>query len=726
MSESLLNNSIQYIKSIGPKRAELFNKIGIETIRDLLFYFPTKYLDRSNILSSSKIISFIANGYEGEVTALGKVIDTETFHYGKKQIFKVFFNDATGTFECVWFQGIKFFKNRFKEGEFYAISSKPVLTKYGHLQFTHPDFDKLTANEPDEFMHTGKIIPFYTIPKQLKAGNVGDWSLRRIVHSAVEEYADKCPETLPEVIIGYRHLMEIREAIKTIHFPETNEKLSAAQTRFKYEELFYIETLVAMRKMNYKTKFNGFAFQVFPEPIKAFLKGLPFALTEDQLNVLSEIRKDLESKKPMNRLLQGDVGSGKTVVAVIAMLIASENKKQSVLMAPTEILAHQHYRKLCEYFSQFNIQVAIIIGGQKKSERTKNLALIESGKSPVIIGTHALFEETVKFKDLGLVVIDEQHRFGVVQKYRLIEKGKAPDILVMTATPIPRALSLTIYGDLDVSTIKHLPAGRKEISTAIRHEDKLENIYQFIIDKIKDGYQSYIVYPLVEESEKMDLKAAETYFESLSKTYFKNCKVGLIHGKMHWRDKEKIMMQFADKEFDILISTTVIEVGIDVADANIIVINDANRFGLSQLHQLRGRVGRSSKQAYCILISNFARPLNPDKFDFSFKFLSNAQIEKQKAAIRLGAMVKFSSGFKLSEIDFKLRGPGDIFGTKQSGFPDLKYADIVADQAILINAKEDAFKIIDSDNTLSKPEYQIIRKVLKQNYWKSIQYSQIA
>ena len=683
-------------------------------------------MDRSNILSSSKIINYIANGYDGEVTVLGKVIDSESFNYGKRQVFKVFFNDETGTFECVWFQGIKYFKNRFKEGEFYAISAKPVLTKYGHLQFTHPDFDKLTANEPDEFMHTGKIIPFYTIPKQLKAGNVGDWSLRRIVHSAVEDYADKCTETLPEVIIGHRQLMEIREAIKTIHFPESQEKLSAAQTRFKYEELFYIETLVALRKMNYKTKLNGFAFNIFPKPIKQFLDSLPFELTEDQLKVLSEIRKDLECEKPMNRLLQGDVGSGKTVVAVIAMLIAAENKKQAVLMAPTEILAHQHYRKLCEYFEQFNIKVVIVIGGQKKSERLKNLEMIENGESLIIVGTHALFEETVKFKDLGLVVIDEQHRFGVVQKYRLIEKGKAPDILVMTATPIPRALSLTIYGDLDVSTIKHLPAGRKEISTAIRHEDKLENIYNFIIDKIKDGYQSYIVYPLVEESEKIDLKAAETYFEELSKTYFKNYKVGLIHGKMHWRDKESIMLQFANKEFDILISTTVIEVGIDVADANIIVINDANRFGLSQLHQLRGRVGRSSKQAYCILISNFSRIINPNKFDFSFKYLSNAQIDRQKAAIRLSAMVKFSSGFKLSEIDFKLRGPGDIFGTKQSGFPELKFADIVTDQSILIKAKEDAFKIIDSDNHLTKPEYQIMREVLKQNYLESIKYSQIA
>ncbi len=726
MNSSPLNNSIQFLKSVGPKRAELFKKIGVETIRDLLFYFPSKHLDRSTILTSSKVIKYLANGYDGEVTSLGKVIDTETIRFGKKQIFKVYFSDVTGTFEGVWFQGIKYFTNRFKEGEYYAISAKPVLTKYGHLQFTHPDFDKLTENEPEEFMHTGKIIPFYSIPKQLKAGNLGDWSLRRIIHSAVEEYADYCTESLPKSLIQKRELMGIKSAIKSIHFPQDSSQLSGAIIRFKYEELFYIETLVALRRVNYKTKLNGYSFKIIPEPIKLFLDNLPFGLTEDQLNVLTEIRTDMQSPKPMNRLLQGDVGSGKTVVAAIAMIIAAKNKKQSVLMAPTEILAHQHYRKLGDYFSLLGIKTAILIGGQNKSERTKNLALIESGESLVIIGTHALFEEKVKFYDLGFVVIDEQHRFGVVQKYKLVTKGKAPDILVMTATPIPRALSLTIYGDLDISTIKHLPADRKEISTAIRHEDKLENIYKFIIDKIKDGYQSYIVYPLVEESEKMDLKAAETYFDSLSKTFFKDCKVGLIHGKMHWRDKEEAMNRFAKKEFDILISTTVIEVGIDVPDANIILINDANRFGLSQLHQLRGRVGRSSKQAYCILISNFSRPINPNRFDFSFKYLSNAQIEKQKAAIRLSAMVKFSDGFKLSEIDFKLRGPGDIFGTKQSGFPDLKFADIVSDQAILINAKEDAFAIIETDNNLSKPEYQIMREVLKQNYWKSIQYSQIA
>ena len=720
-------NSIQYLKSVGPKRAEAFRKVGINRIKDILYFFPSSYLDRSSILSSAQVYKYVIQGFEGEVTLLGKVFETEEIHYGKKRIFKVTFRDESGFFECVWFHGIKFFRDRFKEDDYYALSAKPVITKYGHLQFVHPDFDKLSENEPEEFVNTGKIISFYRLPKSLRNTLIGDFQIRKIINTAVKEYAGFLPETLPGFLLEENKICGIHEAIENIHLPQSHEKLHEAKRRFKYEELFYIESLVAVKHYNYKNKIEGIKFAAKPKPLKLFLDSLPFELTNAQLKVLSEIRKDMESTEPMNRLLQGDVGSGKTIVALIAMIIAASDGYQSVLMAPTEILANQHYKKIKELVSILKLRVGLLIGGMKAKEKRELLYDLEAGEIDIVVGTHALFEDPVIFKNLGFVVIDEQHRFGVIQKSRLIQKGKAPDTLVMTATPIPRALTLTVYGDLDVSVIDEMPKNRKPIKTALRKEKSLFDIYKFISDMHeKEGYQTYIVYPLVEESEKIELKAAETYYKSLKKEYFSHLNLGLIHGKMHWRDKDKIMLDFARKKIDVLISTTVIEVGIDVPDANIILINDAERFGLSQLHQLRGRVGRSDKQAYCILVTGIEKPINTDKINFDFKYLSRQQIEKNKTVIRLSAMVNFTDGFKLSEIDLKLRGPGDIFGTKQSGFPELKYADIIEDKDLLIKAKEDAFAIISSDHSLREKEHQIIKETIKTSYADKISYTRIA
>ncbi|NOX17571.1 MAG: ATP-dependent DNA helicase RecG, partial [Chlorobi bacterium] len=685
-----LYNSIQYLKSVGPKRAEAFRKVGIARIKDVLYFFPSSYLDRSSILSSAQVYKYVIQGFEGEVTLLGKVFETEEIHYGKKSIFKVTFRDESGFFECVWFHGIKFFRDRFKEDDFYALSAKPTITKYGHLQFVHPDFDKLSENEPEEFVNTGKIISFYRLPKTLRNTLIGDFQIRKIINAAVTEYAGYLTETLPELLLKENRLCNIREAITNIHFPENPDKLKAAKERFKYEELFYIESLVALKHYNYKNKISGIKFNVNAKPLKKFLDSLPFELTDAQLKVLSEIRKDMESPEPMNRLLQGDVGSGKTIVALIAMIIAATDGYQAVLMAPTEILANQHYKKVAELVKILKLRVGLLIGGMKAKEKRELLYDLAAGEIDLVIGTHALFEDPVVFKNLGFIVIDEQHRFGVIQKSRLIQKGIAPDTLVMTATPIPRALTLTVYGDLDVSVIDEMPKNRKPIKTALRKEKSLSDIYNFISDMNRDeGYQAYIVYPLVEESEKIELKAAETYYKSLKEEYFSHLNVGLIHGRMRWQEKDQIMIDFAQKKIDVLISTTVIEVGVDVPDANIILINDAERFGLSQLHQLRGRVGRSDKQAYCILVTGIEKPINVEKISYDFKYLSRRQIEKNKTVIRLSAMVNFSDGFKLSEIDLKLRGPGDIFGTKQSGFPELKYADIIEDKNLLIKAKED-------------------------------------
>lgn len=729
--EDILKNSVQFLKSIGPKRAEAFKAIGIVTIRDLLFFFPSKHLDRTTILSAVKAYGYLINGYVGEFTIIGKVYDVETIRFRQKQILKVQFRDSTGFFESVWFQGINYFSSLFREGDLYALSGKPALSKYGNLQFTHPDFDRITEDESESLFNTGRVIPFYRIPKDLKQKNIGDFSLRKIIGSAVENYAHLISETLPSEIISNNKLPVLSEAVKNYHFPENEELLKAARYRMKFEEIFYIEILIALRKHNFKTHQSGSSMKIKTHLVVEFLKTLPFQLTKSQLKVLSEIKKDMEMPYPMNRLLQGDVGSGKTIVALIAMLIAIDNGYQAVLMAPTEILADQHAKNISRMMNSFSkifqeriIKVSLLLGGQRKSKKSKTFSTVELKESDIIIGTHALFEEDVEFRNLGLVIVDEQHRFGVEQRAKLLNKSKTPDVIVMSATPIPRTLSMTIYGDLDVSTISEMPKDRIPIKTFLRGENKLPDIYNFIVEKIKKGYQAFIVYPLVEESEKLELKSALTYFQSLTETYFKDIKVGLIHGRMSWKEKEEVMAHFFAKQFDVLISTTVIEVGIDIPDANIMVINDAHRFGLSQLHQLRGRIGRSNKQGYCILVSK-EEYLASDQFT-DINYLSPAQIEKHRTIIRLRTMGLYLDGFKISEIDLKLRGPGDVFGTAQSGFPELRHIDIVNDTDIITSAKVAAFNIVKNDPHLNDDNNSVIRKNLIDHYSNNLKYAKIA
>ena len=728
-----LNQSVQYLKSIGPKRAESFRKIGIETIHDLLFYFPSRHLDRTTTLSAAKAYGYLMNGYDGELTIIGKVEDIEKRNFNRKEILKIQFRDATGYFECVWFQGAKYFSNIFNVGDIFAVSGKTSISKYGNLQFTHPDFDRITEDESVSFLNTGKIIPFYRIPKELKVTNLGDLSIRRILKYAVDNYVELLTENLPQSLIETNKLPSIVDAVKNFHFPESKENLTLASKRFKFEEAFYLEVLVALRKQNYKRKLEGYTFGIKTNLVSNFLKTLPFNLTKTQLRALSEIKRDLMQPSPMNRLLQGDVGSGKTIVALIAMLIAVDNGYQSALMVPTEILADQHakniskmMKKLYEVHKDREIKVALLIGGQKKSVREQKLESIELQEADIIIGTHALFEEKVNFKKLGLVVVDEQHRFGVAQRARLLAKGKTPHVLVMSATPIPRTLSMSIYGDLDNSIIDEMPKNRIPIKTFLRGDGKLSDIYKFISDKKKDGYQSFIVYPLVEESEKLELKAAETYFKILTEDFLPDLNIGLIHGRMSWQEKEEVMYLFLEKKFDVLVSTTVIEVGIDIPDANIILINDAHRFGLSQLHQLRGRVGRGKKQAYCILVTKDEYALANHKLNLETDYLSPVQLDKYKSAVRLQTMVKYLDGFKVAEIDLKLRGPGDIFGTRQSGFPELKHVDIIHDTEIIINAKKAAFSIIENDPHLEHKSNQIIKNNLLQHYRNNLKYASIA
>jgi ATP-dependent DNA helicase RecG len=733
VSKNSLDDSVQYLKSVGPKRAESFSKIGIRTIRDLLFYFPSRHLDRTTVLTAARAYGYMMNGYDGELTVIGKVFEKEKKRFGKKEILKVQFRDETGFFECVWFRGTKYFYSVFNEGDVFAISSKPDKSKYGALQFVHPDFDRISEEEEKSFLHTGKIIPFYRIPKELKSGNIGDLSLRRIINLAVENYVDKVEETLPDEIIRQNKLIFLPDAIKNYHFPESSDKLSSAQKRFKFEELFYLELLVALRKLNYQSKLIGNKMSIKTNLVQSFLKTLPFELTNAQLKVLGEIKNDLFSEKPMNRLLQGDVGSGKTIVSLIAMLIAVDNGYQAAIMAPTEILADQHaknistmMKNLYKHFPEREIKISLLLGGQKKSEREKRLQEIELQEADIVVGTHALLEEKVIYKNLGLVVIDEQHRFGVSQRAKLQSKGKTPEVLVMSATPIPRTISMTIYGDLDISVIDEMPKNRKPIKTVLRGESRLPEIFKFIIDKKKEGYQTFIVYPLVEDSDKLELKAAETFYEELRNSQLKNLNLGLIHGRMSWQEKEEKMLLFLKKEFDVLVSTTVIEVGIDIPDANIILINDAHRFGLSQLHQLRGRVGRSDKQAYCVLVTKDEIVQYNIQLRLELEYLSSSMLDKFKSAIRLQTMVKTNNGFEIAETDLKLRGPGDIFSTKQSGFPDLKYANIVHDVELISLTKNIAFNLINKDPSLDSPNNSVIRKNLIKHYSDNLQYAKIA
>ena len=731
--EQILESSVQYIKSVGPKRAEAFKEIGISTVRDLLFYFPTRHLDRTTILTAAKAYGYVKNGYDGELTIIGTVTEKEKRRFGRKEILIVNLRDPSGFFECIWFQGAKYFHSVFNEKDIFAVSGKPTISKYGGLQFAHPDFDRITEDESQSLLNTGKIIPFYRLPKELRNKNIGDFSLRKIINNAIKNYLDYLEESLPQYIIDENNLPDIKTAVYNYHFPTSKEKLIEARKRFKFEELFFIELLVALRKRNHQIKLAGHSMSVKTNLVKNFLKTLPFELTKSQLKVLSEIKNDMKASVPMNRLLQGDVGSGKTIVALIAMLIAVDNGFQTALMVPTEVLADQHAKNISKYMRKLKevnpereVRVSLLIGGQKKSLREKNLQDIELKEADIIIGTHALLEEKVKFNKLGLIVVDEQHRFGVTQRGKLQEKSKTPDVIVMSATPIPRTLTMTVYGDLDISIIDEIPANRKPVKTILRGEEKLPEIYKFIKEKVYKGDQTFIVYPLVEESEKLELKAAQTYYNTLKNTYLKNINLGLIHGRMTWQEKEEAMLLFLSKKYDVLVATTVIEVGIDIPSANIILINDAQRFGLSQLHQLRGRVGRSNKQAYCILVTKNEILKANSKLSSSLEFLSSSEIEKHKAVIRLNSMVSSDDGFKIAEVDLKLRGPGDIFGIKQSGFPELKHADLISDSKLILQAKEIAFKLIDKDPGLELPSNQSIKKILIDYYSDNLKYSNIA
>ncbi|MFA6469488.1 MAG: ATP-dependent DNA helicase RecG [Bacteroidota bacterium] len=707
------STEIQYVKGVGPVRASILKTVGIDSVQKLLYYFPFDYLDRSRITRIKELPKLVEAG--NEVTVIGSVFRTETkFTRNRKKMFFLTIQNETGYVTCVFYGGVEWYQKAFEPGEILAVSAVPELDKLNRVQFIHPEFDRLkTKDEEDEtdwnsLLHTGAIIPKYSSGEALRNAGLDNRGFRRILKNAINNNLHSLTEHLPREILQRNTLLDLSTSIKMIHFPKSYAELGHAVRRLKFDELFYFQLLMAYRKRELKGELKGIQFQSGGRLNAALQKTLPFELTGAQQRVIHEIQSDMRLPIPMNRLLQGDVGSGKTIVALFAMLTAVENGYQCALMAPTEILAEQHWRSIKNFLKDLPVNLRLLVGGQKKKLRDDVLEDIRRGTAHIVIGTHALIQEHVQFANLGFVVIDEQHRFGVSQRALLREKGKQnPDVMVMTATPIPRTLSLTVYGDLDVSIIDELPKDRKQIRTAVRYEKDKKKIFDFVRMEVKNGRQAYVVYPLIEESEKVDLKAAVKEFEHLKEKVFPDFTVGLLHGRLSSDEKDELMQRFKKNDIQILVATTVIEVGIDVPNATIMIVENAERFGLSQLHQLRGRVGRGADQSFCILVTdeNYTKrtlQLSSNRAE------ANREVNATKK--RLETMVETNDGFKIAEVDLALRGAGEFFGTRQSGLPGFRLANIVTDTDILGAARLEAFSLVERDPHLTRTENKNIRK----------------
>ncbi|MDX9759948.1 MAG: ATP-dependent DNA helicase RecG [Bacteroidota bacterium] len=693
--------SAAQLPGVGPGRARVLRDAGIETAWDLLYYFPRRYLDRSTIVPMEDLSLHAGT----VVTVVGRVAGVSVVHAKRKRLV-VTVRDQHRSMELVFFQGLHYWQSAFSEGEDLAVSGEVQL--YGRkASMVHPDIDRLQDGETLAFINTGGIVPVYPSNAELeKVGLNRHGGFRKLMHTVLHSHATGLRDWYDPALLRAEHLLPLRDAIELIHRPPDSAKLAAARERLIFDEFFILSLQLALRKRMQTTAAPGIAFTAQSPTARDLIQRLPFELTSAQKRVLHDIVDDMRAPRPMNRLLQGDVGSGKTVVALLAMLLAVDNGYQCAMMVPTEILAEQHFHTITNLLDTLRIRVELLTGQQTATQKQQLGAAITNGDVHIVVGTHALIQENVAFHSLGLVVIDEQHRFGVLQRADLRGKAASPDVLVMTATPIPRTLSMTLYGDLDVSVIDQLPANRKRVKTAIRFDEDRGGVLEFIREEVRAGNQAYIVFPLVSESEKLDLKAATEEYETLRSSIFPDLRLGLLHGRMKAEEKDAIMSSFKKRQLDILVSTTVIEVGVDVPDATVMVIEHAERFGLAQLHQLRGRVGRSDKQAYCILMTS-------KRLYFAGKArTTEEQKETSDLRRRLDTMRDTTDGFRIAEVDMEIRGPGDLWGTQQSGYPAFRIANLLEHGHILQRARDRAFAIIDRDPQLRMPAHAAIRDVL--------------
>ncbi len=682
----LTTRDIKFISGVGPQKAAVLNKeLGIYSLRDLLYYFPYKYVDRSRIYHIHEI-----DGNMPYIQLRGKIVGFETFGEGRQRRLMAHFSDGTGVVDLVWFQGIKFVLNKYKLHEEYIVFGKPTVFN-GRINVAHPDIDK-----PDELKLSNiGLQPYYNTTEKMKRSFLNSYAIEKMMSTVIGQLHEPLPETLSPKLIAEHRLMPLTEALGNIHFPSNAEALRRARYRLKFEELFYVQLNILRYAKDRRQKYRGFVFERVGDIFNTFYtRHLPFPLTGAQMRVLKEIRNDAGSGRQMNRLLQGDVGSGKTLVALMSMLLALDNGYQACLMAPTEILAHQHYETISGLLFGMNIRIDLLTGSVKGRKREAILSGLLTGDVRILIGTHAVIENTVNFASLGMIVIDEQHRFGVAQRARLWSKNvQPPHVLVMTATPIPRTLAMTLYGDLDVSVIDELPPGRKPVATLHQFDNRRESLYRSVRKQIAEGRQIYIVYPLIKESEKIDLKNLEEGYRHICEE-FPDYTVCKVHGRMKSSEKDEQMQRFVSGEAQIMVATTVIEVGVNVPNASVMIIENAERFGLSQLHQLRGRVGRGADQSYCILVTSYKLTEDTRK--------------------RLEIMVRTNDGFEIAEADLKLRGPGDLEGTQQSGIAfDLKIADIARDGQLLQYVREVARNVVDNDPKGEDPANEILWKQLQ-------------
>ncbi|WDO12263.1 ATP-dependent DNA helicase RecG [Flavobacterium sp. WW92] len=700
MQNNLLETPIEYLKGVGPARGELLRKeLGIHKYGDLINLFPNRYIDRTRYYKINEL-----QNTNAEVQIIGKIIHIKTVEQKKGKRLVATFIDDTGEMELVWFQGQKWIRENLKLNTVYVIFGK-CTSFNGQFNMAHPEMELLAEHEQNL---RSAMQPVYPSTEKLTQRGISNRTINKLMQQLFVETQALFQETIPNYLIEELKLIPKNAALFNIHFPKSPDLLAKAQFRLKFEELFFIQLQLITKNLIRKSKIKGHPFEKVGDYFNNFYTNhLPFDLTNAQKRVLKEIRNDMGNPAQMNRLLQGDVGSGKTIVALMSMLLALDNGFQACLMAPTEILANQHFNGLSGLAKPLNINIKILTGSTKTSDRKIIHEELENGSLHIIIGTHALLEDKVKFHNLGLAIIDEQHRFGVEQRSKLWKKNDIPPhVLVMTATPIPRTLAMSLYGDLDISVIDELPPGRKPIQTVHRYDSNRLKVWKFIKDEIEKGRQIYIVYPLIQESEKMDYKDLMDGYESISRDFpLPKYSVSIVHGKMKPADKDSEMQRFSQGKTNIMVATTVIEVGVNVPNASVMIIESAERFGLSQLHQLRGRVGRGAEQSYCILMTGHK--------------LSN------DSKIRMETMTRTNDGFEIAEVDLKLRGPGDLMGTQQSGVLNLQIADLVKDREILQLARHYAVKLLKDDTSMTKPEHQNLRQIFiemskKKNIWNYI------